>query len=191
MKTSVLGLGLPAIAAGRDRTRKSTSASSERPTLIWVPLARASGVGAGSAAKLFGLSRSSVISALAARSRLSVDRDARGDALAPLMKFWLAPVPSRLARPIVSVVDVRPVDVAGVDRDADRALAPLMKLWSTPVPSRLARPIVLVRGSPSRRGRRRPRRRAGWHEAADEALVDARAVEVGAADRARLTPFAQ
>ena len=36
------------------------------------------------------------------------------------MKLWLTPVPSRLARPIVSVLAVRPVDVAGVDRDAAR-----------------------------------------------------------------------
>ena len=71
-------------------------------------------------------------------------------ALAPVMKLWSTPVPSRLARPIVSVPTVGPVDVAGVDRDAARA--------------------------------------AG---AGDEALVDAGAVEVGAADRVRACEFAQ
>ena len=60
------------------------------------------------------------------------------------MKLWFDPVPSRLARPIVFVCEVRPVDVGAVDSDADRALAPVMKLWLTPVPSRLARPIVSV-----------------------------------------------
>ena len=64
--------------------------------------------------------------------------------VAPVMKLWLTPEPSRFARPIVPRAVVGPVDVAPSTATPLGTLAPVMKLWLTPVPSRFARPIVLV-----------------------------------------------
>ena len=62
--------------------------------------------------------------------------------LAPVMKLWLTPLPSRFARPIVLVAWLVQYTWAASTAIAYVPAPPVTKLWLTPLPSMFANPIV-------------------------------------------------